>query len=136
MAFLSCLFFSVLGFFCFTSCLNFTAQLYSSNYFHWSHFPLCVQHFFCFCTNLALFTCDLSGTVVWVGLLHGLLILWFCIQHLLRLSIVCHSIHTERGYFLFCFCIWHIVRNLSYRSILIEFAWMCFFFTFSFGLFD
>lgn len=136
LAFLSC--FSVLVFV--TTCLNFTAQLYSSLTTSTDH---TLSSLCCFCTNRAFCSCDLyPHLVLSFGLVYCMVysfcvfvVLLFVIRVRLSLLFALQNIPKEDTFFLFCFCIcyqWHIVRNLSYRSILIEFCVNAFSFFFSF----
>lgn len=136
LAFLSC--FSVLVFV--TTCLNFTAQLYSSLTTSTDH---TLSSLCCFCTNRAFCSCDLHPHLVLsFGLVYCMVysfcvfvVLLFVIRVRLSLLFALQNIPKEDTFFLFCFCIcyqWHIVRNLSYRSILIEFCVNAFSFFFLF----
>lgn len=140
LAFLSC--FSVLVFV--TTCLNFTAQLYSSLTTSTDH---TLSSLCCFCTNRAFCSCDLyPHLVLSFGLVYCMVysfcvfvVLLFVIRVRLSLLFALQNIPKEDTFFLFCFCIcyqWHIVRNLSYRSILIEFCVNAFSFFLLFFLFD
>lgn len=105
-----------------TSVLNFTAQLYRSNYFHRSHFhvvssPIFIFLFlvYCFCTILV-FECDLFWYCRSVGLLHGLLILRFWVLRVYPTAALLYVPKEDLFFFFVCICYqWHIVRNLSYR---------------------
>lgn len=133
--------FSVLcWFFCYNLFKLYSTTIQFSSYFHRSHTFVSVLFLYKSCF---LFVWPLSspGTVVRVGLLHGLLILRVCVFVFSSSAFVClyclpfKTFRKRILFFLFCFCIcyqWHIVRNLSYRSILIEFCVNAFSFFFFF----